>query len=275
MKKSLLIIGGVVILGILVAVVWVLRPSPEASAPIEAIPLAASTQGPVSEEITPTEAIAYPAPTEAISAYPVPGETAVQTNTAYPAPEEAATETTTSDAVIFTIVQAESEARFTLTELLNGNPKTVVGTTDQVAGEIAIDFANPTNSQLGIIQVNARTITTDSNNRNRMIQNEILDTGPYEFITFTATALTGLPATIAVGETITFQITGDLTIRDITQQVTFEATATVISLERLEGLASVTITREAYSLTIPSVPQVANISEEVLVELEFVAVPTE
>lgn len=273
MKKNLLIIGAIVLVGIIAVAAYVMRPSAEATAPIEAIPLATATTEVASEPTAVEEPVAAVEPTatplETGEAYPAP-ETNSQTvnNPAYPAPEEAAT----TGAVVFTIVQAESQARFTLDETLQGSPKTVVGTTDQVAGLISIDFSNPANSQLGIVQVNARTLTTDSSNRNKMIRNEILDTEPYEFITFTPTALAGLPATIAVGDTVTFQITGDLTIRDVTQSVTFEATVTIVAADRIEGLASVTVLRSAYGLQIPSVPSVANVTDEVLVELEFVAV---
>lgn len=271
MKKSVFIIGAVVLLGIVAVIAWVLRPPAEATAPIEAIPLATAT--PVVEasanDPAPTEASSSPTEAPAATAesgesYPAPQQE-VQVESAYPAPADGT--------LLFNIVQVESQARFTLDEELQGSPKTVIGTTDQVAGQILVDLNNPANSQLGIIQVNARTLTTDSNNRNRMIRNEILDTEPYEFITFTPTALSGLPATIAVGDTITFQITGELTIRDVTQTVTFEATVTLVAADRLEGLASVTVTRDAYGLTIPSVPGVANVSNDVLVELEFVATP--
>ena len=93
----------------------------------------------------------------------------------------------------------------------------MVGVTDQVAGAIQIDLENPANSQVGVIQINARTLVTDSDRRNRAMQNQILETGSYEFITFSPTAITGMPDTITLGESYAFQITGDLTIRDITQ----------------------------------------------------------
>ena len=273
MKKSLFIIGGIVILSVIAVTAWVLRPPAEATAPIEAIPLATATSAETTTGTDPVEETgSYPAPTEVVSSYPAPDEAVVQES--YPAPEETGnTDGEPSGAVIFTITQAESEARFTLNEELRGAPATVVGVTDQVAGEMAVDFSNPANSQLGVITINARTLATDNNNRNRMIHNEILDTGAYEFITFTPTTINGLSESIAVGDTVTFQITGDLTIRDITQQVIFDATVTVISTERLEGLASVTVTRGAFDLVIPSVPGVANVTDEVLLELEFVAVP--
>ncbi|HNB51199.1 MAG TPA: YceI family protein [Anaerolineales bacterium] len=275
MKKNLLIIGVVILVGIVAVVAYVLRPPAEATAPIEAIPLATATtvvaaEEPTSEPAPTTETVATePTAETETEAYPAPGQESAQAESAYPAPE--AGETTGT--VVFSIVSTESQARFTLDEELRSVPTTVIGATDQVAGEIGIDFANPANSQLGIIQVNARTLTTDSSNRNRMIRNEILDTESFEFITFTPTALTGLPATIAVGDTVTFQVTGDLTIRDVTKSVTFDVTVTVAAADRLEGLASVTVLRSDYGLQIPSVPGVANVTDEVLLELEFVATP--
>jgi len=265
MKKNLFIAGAVLFLGIFAVVAWVLRPPAEATAPIEAIPLATATTASVPEEsvVEPTQAETSETETDS---YPVPEQAVVQAENAYPAPEDTGT-------VLFTLVQAESEARFTLSEELRGVPTTVIGSTDQVAGEIAVDLSNPANTQLGTIQVNARTVETNNDFRNRAIQNEILQTGSFEFITFTPTSLSGLPASIAVGDTVSFQITGDLTIREITQTVTFEVTATLVTADRLEGLASVLVTRTAFSLAIPSVPNVANVSDEVLVELEFVAVP--
>src|SRR5262245_49608660 len=49
----------------------------------------------------------------------------------------------------FQIVPEESEARFFINEVLRGDPITVVGKTDQVAGQIAVDRANPTNTIVG------------------------------------------------------------------------------------------------------------------------------
>lgn len=74
-----------------------------------------------------------------------------------------------------------------------------------------------------------------------------------------------------VGETVEFTMVGDLTIRDVTDQVEFEVVATLTSLDRLEGSASATVTRGDYGLQIPSVPNVANVEEEVLLSIDFVA----
>jgi polyisoprenoid-binding protein YceI len=122
-----------------------------------------------------------------------------------------------------------------------------------------------------VLQINARTLVTDNSFRNRAINNQILDTGTYEFITFTPTAINGLPDSVNVGDTVTFTIVGDLTIRDITTEVTFDVEAAAVSDTQISGTASTLITREAYDLVIPSVPQVANVEEEVELYIDFVA----
>lgn len=191
--------------------------------------------------------------------------------------EQSAVEVSASSAsegvMVFTIAPAESEVRFTLGEVLSGVPTTVVGSTDQVAGEIAIDPENPANSMVGVILINARTFATDNNFRNRAIHNEILETNEFEFVRFTPTAISGFPENPTVGDTLEFQITGDLTIRDITHEVTFDAAVTAVSETRLEGSASAMVARADYDLQIPSVPRVADVDEEVLIEIDFVAVP--
>lgn len=185
-----------------------------------------------------------------------------------PAADEAAP---AGDAVVYTIDSGASEVRFELDELLRGNPVTVVGVTDQVAGEIAVDLNDLSSAQVGPIQINARGLTTDNNFRNRAIQNEILDTGDYEFITFTPTAVNGLSGSAAAGDTVEFTVDGDLTIRDIMQPVTFNVTATVASDSLLQGTATAVVQRADYNLTIPSVPSVADVEEEVELTIEFAA----
>ena len=172
----------------------------------------------------------------------------------------------------FTLSAAESEARFTLDEELKGAPKTVIGVTNQVQGQIFADPTDLNTAMVGDILINARTLETDSGFRNRAIQNEILDTGSFEYVVFTPQEVIGLPASAAVGDTLEFQISGDLTIRDITHTVVFEVTAALTAEDRIEGYAFTTILREDYGLKIPSVPNVANVDEEVLLEIDFVAV---
>jgi len=222
-----------------------------------------------------SEATSVPAETGPIETVPVveaSSEEMIEEDSE--AGDQAIEETSSAGAIAFAIIPAESQASFTLGELLRGSPKTVIGVTDQVSGEIEVDFENPTNSQVGVIQINADTLTTDNNFRNGAIQRFILKTSTYEYITFAPTSVAGIPESVNFGEVVTFTITGDLTIRDITNEVKFETTVTVVSETRLEGQASSIVAHADYDLTIPEVQQVAEVDEEVLLEIEFVAEPT-
>jgi polyisoprenoid-binding protein YceI len=78
---------------------------------------------------------------------------------------------------------------------------------------------------------------------------------------------------MAQGESYTLEIVGDLTIKDISKGIAFQATITLVSETRIEGSASTTISRSDYDLSIPSVPRVASVEEDLMLEFDFVAVP--
>jgi polyisoprenoid-binding protein YceI len=180
-------------------------------------------------------------------------------------------EAATALPIIFEIIPAESEARFYIDEVLRGEPITVVGATDQVAGQFAVNPNDLSITEVGVIQVNARTLATDNQFRNRAIKNRILLTDDYEFITFTPQDVIGLPETGTVGETYTFQIVGNLAITDVTQQKTFDVTATAVSDTRLEATATTAFPYTDFELFIPDAPAVDTVDDEVRLEVEFVA----
>jgi polyisoprenoid-binding protein YceI len=268
-----------------------LREPEDASGPIEAIPLEAETptqdaSATATQQPEQETADAYPPATDANDSetveegYPSAQEAGApgvaQPDEAYPGADgasdaEAAQASDVGQRRVYQISQDASRVTFELDEDLRGERMTVVGATDQVAGELAIDLANLSTAQIGVIQINARTLLTDNNFRNRAIQNEILETGAYEFITFAPTAISGLPASAAPGQEIAFTVEGDLTIRDVTQPVSFDVVATAVSEDELAGRATASIEREAFGLIIPQVRQVANVEETVELTIEFVA----
>jgi len=259
-RRALFLGAGLLTLTIALGAYLLFREPETASAPIAAIPIATTA---TSAPAAPTSA---PAPTAA----PAAPATAAAT---VPAPTTAPAEPTAAPAAgqIFEIVPGQSEARFLIDEVLRGSPITVVGATDQVAGQIAIDTANPQNTQLGTILINARTLATDNDFRNRAIKNAILRTDSFEYVTFTPTGVTGLPATVAVGQPFTFQVSGDLTITDVTRPVTFDVTVTPVSATEIQGSASATVAYRDFALTIPDSPAVDTVADDVRLELEFVA----
>ena len=160
---------------------------------------------------------------------------------------------TGAESTVFSIVSEESEASFSLEEDLRGNRVTVIGTTNQVGGDVAIDFTNPSASDVGTITINARSLETDNGFRNRAMRSDILQSAQdeYEFITFAPTSLSGLPDSVDVGETYTFDIIGDLTILDTTTEVTFNAEVTVVSETEITGSATTNILYGEWGLPVP------------------------
>ena len=235
---------------------WVLGDTLEASEPISAIPL----------ETTAPSSSPLPAKVESPAAQPDP------TTSPESAPAEPG-DSPAGNTVLYAILQGESQASFTIFEELNGAPTNVVGITDQVAGEVSVDLEDLSQIRLGVIQVNARTLATDQDRRNSAIRNRILLTDQYEFINFSPTEISGLSGVAEPGQTFTFRILGDLTIRDITRPVSFDASVTLESAQRLNGTAKAVIAKSDFNLIVPSVPFVANVGEEVTLEIDFVLVP--
>ena len=171
----------------------------------------------------------------------------------------------------FVILPEGSEARFYIEEVLRGQPKKVEGVTQEVSGSLLIESLDPLTVSMQPIEIQAANFVTDNNFRNRAINDAILQSGRYPTIRFTPTSIDGLPGSAQVGQTYVFAVTGDLTIREVTQTVTFEVTLDAESEQRITGSASTTINRSDYQLNIPSVPHVADVSEQVLLEFDFSA----
>ena len=106
---------------------------------------------------------------------------------------------------------------------------TVVGVTNEVGGSILVNLDEPGASSIGAIVINARTLETDNSFRNRALRSSILQSAQdqYEFIVFEPRALSNWSAdSVAVGDTVAFNVTGDLTVVDSTHSVTFAASVT-------------------------------------------------
>lgn len=179
-----------------------------------------------------------------------------------------------SEPIKFAIVSAESEASFTLEEDLRGVRTTVVGVTNEVGGSILVNLDEPGASSIGAIVINARTLETDNSFRNRALRSSILQSAQdqYEFIVFEPRALSNWSAdSVAVGDTVAFDVTGDLTVVDSTRSVTFAASVTLESESQISGSASVTLLHGDFGLVIPDVPSVANVTDDVTLRLDFVA----
>lgn len=235
------------------AYVWFSGGSGEPSTELTTPPIAASTTTTAVAETTTTAA----------------ETTAAETTTTV-----AETTTTALQNDAFVILSDQSTASFTLNEVLRGEPTTVVGTTSEVAGQFALDTEDLSATAFSPMVVNARTFTTGSSTRDRAIRGPIIlnsASDEFEFITFEVTSIDGLDGSASVGDTLDFMLTGDLTIRGVTNTEQFTVSATLVDEQTIEGIASTQVLRSDYEIGIPSVSSVADVTDEVMLELDFTA----
>jgi len=175
----------------------------------------------------------------------------------------------------FVIDSTRSTAYFEIGEELRGSPVVVRGSTDQVAGRIELDVADLSAARLSQVVINARTFKTDEERRDRAIRGPIIlnsASDEHELITFDVTSIDGLEGAAAPGDTVMFTVTGDLTIRGAVNTATFDVEATLSSDGAVSGTAVATVLRSDFGIGVPSVPGVANVSDEVALVLELIAV---
>ena len=168
-----------------------------------------------------------------------------------------------------------SLASFQISEELRGSPQTVVGTTSEVAGQVQVDVSDLSTAQFSDIVINARTFMTDSERRDRAIRGPVIlnsASDEFEFVVFTPSSIDGLDGSLSSGDTVTFTMSGELTVKGTTSAVTFDVTATLVDANTIEGTASAVVLRSDFGIGIPNVPGIANVSDEVILTLEFLAV---
>jgi polyisoprenoid-binding protein YceI len=175
----------------------------------------------------------------------------------------------------FVIDPSRSVAGFEIDEILRGSPNRVFGQTDQVVGQVQVDLADLSTVQLSQIVVNARTFRTDSERRDRAIRGPIIlnsATDQFELITLDVDPATGLSGSVQPGDVLSFSLDGDLTIKGVTNEVVFEVEVTLSDGSTIEGSVTTIVLRSDFGIGIPSVPGIANVSDEVVLSLSFVAV---
>ena len=273
MKKVGIAIG---ILAVLVvaglAYVWFSGGSGEPTTEVTAPPVTTAPPAPPDsdaeeEQVAADTGAAEPDPTAATSA------TTTSTSAA-PAEDPGEEPGEEPAAVVYRIEKAESTVRFEIDEILNGSPKRVVGTTSEVAGEVLIDFDDPTASGLGAVVINVRTLETDSSFRDRATRGPILGSArdENEFATFEPTDITGLPEQVTVGDRLSLTVVGDLTLSGVTLPVEFAIEVAVDSTERIEVAGAAVVLRSDFGLVVPDVPSVSDVADEVTLGIDLVLV---
>ena len=162
-------------------------------------------------------------------------------------------------------ISTDSTLGYRVSEVLGGVDTEGAGRTNQVTGTLTIAGTSATAAEF---TVQMATITSDSDRRDGQFNDRIMSTSEFPTSTFVLTAPIDFGTIPAEGEAITATATGDLTLRGVTNSVTFEVTA---QLEggRIGVLGSIPIAFSDYEIPDPS-NGIATVKDNGL--LEFVLV---
>ena len=179
----------------------------------------------------------------------------------------------TSAPIEFEIVADQSAVSYGVGETFAGKAYNyAIGVTNVISGNVTIDFNNPAASTVGPITVNIREFQSDNILRDERIQTAHLESATFPLATFTPNKLSGLPDSYALGDTLQFEIIGDLTVRGTTVPTTFQVEASV-SGDTLTGTASAQVLMTDFGFEPPVIANLIATENEVDIVFEFVARP--
>lgn len=277
------VLGGAALFVVLVVVLVACSQQPEPQ-PTQ-VPAAAPTAVPQAATAMPTAvppappAAPQPAATAATAPAPAPVATATTAPepaaTEAPAPATTATETPTepaeaSQGAMAFVLGEGTVARYKVEEELARQGFFVAtGETTDVAGRIVFDDEDAVVTDKSSIVIQAGTLRTDSDRRDRYVRERTLLTAQYPEVVFRPTSVDGLPSPISdASGTVEFTISGDLTIRDQTRPVTWDVTAEFGDI--ITGIAVIDITFEQFGMDKPSVAIVLSVEDTIRLEIAFV-----
>lgn len=146
-----------------------------------------------------------------------------------------------------------------------------VGRTSEVEGALTLNFDSPTPQlEAGTFTVDISTLTSDQRRRDGRIRDEWLQSSRYPLATFTATEILNAPDTYSDGEEAAFQVAGDLTIREVTNPVTFDVTAT-LNGDAISGVATTSFLMSTFGVEPPAMANLLTVGDNTVIRIEFVA----
>ena len=101
------------------------------------------------------------------------------------------------------------------------------GTTNGIAGDIALNAGDPAASRVGTIVVNVEELHSDNNLRDARIRDDNLDSHDFPLAQLTVDSLSGLPASISEGTQYRFTVNSQLSVKNAPHPVTWDADGSV------------------------------------------------
>jgi polyisoprenoid-binding protein YceI len=173
----------------------------------------------------------------------------------------------------FQIIPAQTTASYSVFENLifqNKPNNDAIGMTHSVQGSFRIRMgASPLVAGMNIT-VDLPTLQTDSQMRDNFVRRNTLQTDTYPYATFISVSTQGLPASYSDGQTVHFQLIGNLTMHGQTNKEVFDVQGKVVG-NTITGTATSTIYMTDFGIQPPNLANIAIAQNKVLITLTFTA----
>lgn len=129
---------------------------------------------------------------------------------------------------VFRIDPTHSSVSYSINEKLFGHTThDAVGTTNGIAGDLALNESAPSKSRVGEIVVNVEELHSDNNLRDARMRASNLESHKYPLAYLNVSSMSGLPASMTDGTTYQFTINSQLTVKQTPAAVTWDAQGVV------------------------------------------------
>src|SRR6266705_6573963 len=159
----------------------------------------------------------------------------------------------------FQIVPAQTTASYSVYENLifqNKPNNDAIGTTHSVQGSFHIRTGTSPLIAAMNVTVDLRTVQTDAAMRDRYVRQHALETDTYPYATFISVSTQGLPVSYSDGQTVHFQLIGNLTLHGKTNKETFDVQGKVEG-KTITGTATSTIYMTDFGVEPPNLANIA------------------
>lgn len=154
---------------------------------------------------------------------------------------------------------------------INAGKQDTIGSTQEISGRLTLDLDN-LESALGenTFTVMMNTLESDQGLRDGYIRNNGPRFNQYPEAIFVATSIEGAPATYSDGDEVHFQMAGNMTIREITQPVSFDVVARLTGTI-LTGVAETSLLMSDFGIEPLNFLGTLTVADEIGIKVEFTA----
>jgi len=163
-----------------------------------------------------------------------------------------------------------NEARYRVREQLAGRDlaNDAIGVTREITGRVTFGADGKVIKDSSKIVVGLSTLQSDQKRRDKYLQTHTLETEKFPEVELVPVQFDGLAGPLSPGESKSFSMVGDLTVRGVTHPTTWQVTARTQGND-IVGSASTMFTFKDFAIDQPKVSVVLGVADTIKLEYDF------